>query len=182
MSVPQGLVYRPRFITEDEELELIRNIDSMPWSTALKRRVQHYGYVYDYLARGVTEKATPIPEWLNCVINRMLEKGVMPKYPDQVIVNEYRSGQGIGPHVDSVTAFDDKISSLSLGLATPMDFVRKGTSDRRSYLLEPRSLITLSGESRYLWSHGINPMTYEGGPANGRRISITFRSILKDLY
>ena len=35
--------------------------------------------------------------------------------PDQVTVNEYLPGQGIAPHVDTHSAFEDGIASLSLG-------------------------------------------------------------------
>ena len=43
-----GLQYIPDFIARDEESALIANIDEQPWLNDLKRRVQHYGYKYDY--------------------------------------------------------------------------------------------------------------------------------------
>lgn len=44
--------------------------------------------------------------------------------PDQITVNEYRPGQGIGAHVDTHAGFQDGIVSVSLGAGTVMDFVR----------------------------------------------------------
>jgi hypothetical protein len=43
---------------------------------------------------------------------------------DQITVNEYRPGQGIGAHVDTHAGFQDGIVSVSLGCGTVMDFVR----------------------------------------------------------
>lgn len=48
-----GLLYLPDFITAAEEQELLERIDREPWLTDLKRRVQHYGYKYDYRARAI---------------------------------------------------------------------------------------------------------------------------------
>jgi hypothetical protein len=46
-----GLQYCPNFITAEEEQALIEIIDQQTWLNDLKRRVQHYGYKYDYKAR-----------------------------------------------------------------------------------------------------------------------------------
>ena len=46
-----GLHYLPEFITPQEQLAAVKTIDSLPWRRDLSRRVQHYGYVYDYRAR-----------------------------------------------------------------------------------------------------------------------------------
>jgi len=48
---PDGLTYRENYISEDEAGRLVQEIDAAPWRTDLKRRVQHYGYRYDYKAR-----------------------------------------------------------------------------------------------------------------------------------
>ncbi|MFP3012585.1 MAG: hypothetical protein ACEY3D_06625 [Rickettsia sp.] len=39
-----GLKYIEEYITVEQEDKLIKLIDSNPWITDLKRRVQHYGY------------------------------------------------------------------------------------------------------------------------------------------
>ena len=51
----QGLSYIPDFITPDAERALLDTIDAQAWLHDLKRRVQHYGYKYDYKARTVTQ-------------------------------------------------------------------------------------------------------------------------------
>lgn len=52
--VVSGLSYIPDFIDSATESALIKTIDTQPWITELKRRVQHYGWRYDYKARSVT--------------------------------------------------------------------------------------------------------------------------------
>ena len=53
----EGLFYVPEFIKVQEECALLHAIDQKPWLSDLKRRVQHYGYKYDYNARAVTNDA-----------------------------------------------------------------------------------------------------------------------------
>lgn len=55
-SIPDidGLTYIPDYIDATSEDALISTIDVQPWITELKRRVQHYGWRYDYKARSVT--------------------------------------------------------------------------------------------------------------------------------
>jgi len=48
---PDGLTYLENYVPEDEADRLVQEIDAAPWRTDLKRRVQHYGYRYDYKAR-----------------------------------------------------------------------------------------------------------------------------------
>lgn len=43
-----GLTYVPSFINQSEQDWLLKNIDAEPWLSEIKRRVQHYGYKYDY--------------------------------------------------------------------------------------------------------------------------------------
>ncbi len=65
-ALPPGATYIPSFVTPGAEALLAAEIDAAPWITDLKRRVQHYGYRYDYRARIVTEDAYlgPLPDWL----------------------------------------------------------------------------------------------------------------------
>lgn len=63
MARVSGLLYTPSFLTDDDEHTLLNLIDNQPWSAALKRRVQHYGYSYNYQARN-TSLTQPLPDWL----------------------------------------------------------------------------------------------------------------------
>lgn len=171
-----GLQYIPDFITADEELGLIDIIDQQPWLSDLKRRVQHYGYKYDYKARTVTADSYlgPLPDWLMPVTRKLSFK------PDQAIVNEYMPGQGISAHVDCVPCFDGTIASLSLGSGAVMQFANR--LEKRDLYLEPRSLIILSGPARYKWTHAIPARksdVIDGFKIERRRrVSLTFRKVI----
>lgn len=47
-TLPEGLIYVPDFVSVAEQVKLLSAIDEREWSQELKRRVQHYGYRYDY--------------------------------------------------------------------------------------------------------------------------------------
>ncbi len=177
-SVPDitGLNYIENFITSAEEAALIQKIDACPWLHDLKRRVQHYGYKYDYKARAVNDDAFlgGLPEWLTTTIQKL---GFSP---DQAIINEYLPGQGISAHIDCIPCFDGTIASLSLGSDAVMQF-SKG-HERQELYLQPRSLITLSGPARYEWQHAIparkSDLIDGYKIPRQRRISVTFRRVI----
>ncbi len=157
----QGLNYTPNFITKEQEQFLISKIDGEPWLNDLKRRVQHYGYKYDYKTRKITPdlRIGEIPDWLQ----------ILDGF-DQVIVNEYLVGQGITPHIDCIPCFDKKICSLSL--LEPCEMVLERGTQKHSIILEPRSLLTFEGEARYKWKHSIPARKSN---IKNRRVSVTFR-------
>jgi alkylated DNA repair dioxygenase AlkB len=184
-SIPEidGLSYIPDFIDVASEDALIQTIDAEPWITELKRRVQHYGWRYDYKARSVTNdlRIGALPEWLQRYAAGLQQAVYFPETPDHVIVNEYQPGQGITAHIDCVPCFADTIASLSLGSPCVMDFTNSKTGEKSSLLLEPRSLLVFSGDARYVWQHAIAGRKTDR--FNGqiiqrtRRISLTFRKV-----
>lgn len=179
-----GLTYLPDYIDAPTEAALIKIIDVQPWITELKRRVQHYGYRYDYKARSIAPESRlgPLPEWLSSYCHRLHADGLFSQIPDQVVVNEYQPGQGIAAHIDCVPCFTDTIVSLSLGSPCVMEFTNVETQQKIPVLLEPRSLVVLSGEARYHWQHAIphrktdryNSATFQ----RDRRLSLTFRKVV----
>ncbi len=179
-----GLLYRPNYIDVTAERELLGQIDCLAWRSDLKRRVQHYGYLYDYKARQITAKARlgAIPPWLSVWCRQLCEDGLFEKEPDQVIVNEYLPGQGIASHIDRPDCFGDRIASLSLGGSCMMEFKNGSTGAVISNFLKARSLIIMAGPARYEWQHGIRPRktdTVGGRRLNReRRVSVTFRNVV----
>jgi alkylated DNA repair dioxygenase AlkB len=179
-----GLAIFFDFINDEEESQLIFQVDKHEWLSDLKRRVQHYGFKYDYKSRRLDESfyIGPIPYWLLVLIERLNERGIIDFKPDQAIVNEYVDAQGIAPHIDCEPCFGDTIISISLGGACVFNFERAPNSkDRIPIFLEPKTLVVMKGESRFDWYHGIqnrksdvfNGMHHK----RGRRISITFRKV-----
>ncbi|MBP1853085.1 alpha-ketoglutarate-dependent dioxygenase AlkB [Rhizobium halophytocola] len=184
-ALPPGASYLPEMLSVDDERHLVEQLDQMPWSRDLKRRVQHFGYRYDYRARSIAEAAHLglLPDWLQSLAARLVADGLFETLPDQVIANEYRPGQGIGAHVDCIPCFDDTIVSISLLSACEMVFRDLQGPARTALILRPRSALVLKGEARYRWTHAIAPR--KSDPIDGgrvlrkRRVSLTFRHVLK---
>lgn len=182
-----GLDYKKDYINEIEHDQLLKQIDKQPWLNDLKRRVQHYGYKYDYKARRVVRdmRIGKLPKWLEELAEKLWKDGHMPEVADQVIVNEYEPGQGISRHIDCEPCFQDTIVSLSLGSDCVMDFTNKFDKTKKIPVwLEPRSIVVLKDEARYEWLHGIAPRKsdmWDGHKEERkRRVSLTFRKVIID--
>ncbi|XP_040987345.1 alkylated DNA repair protein ALKBH8 homolog isoform X5 [Juglans microcarpa x Juglans regia] len=124
---------------------------------------------------------------------------------DQLTVNEYPTGVGLSPHVDTHSAFEGFIFSLSLAGPCIMEFRQyaecawlpnhtsspsmkmQSPEDDKSFLrraiyLPPRSMLLLSGEARYAWHHYIPhhkiDLVKDSVIRRGsRRVSFTFRKV-----
>ena len=97
---------------------------------------------------------------------------VNPTTARQAIINLYHAGEGITPHIDLLGRYGDGIIGVSFNSSCVMRFDRAETrigtqsdkdigefQDKRArwdlYLPE-RSIIVLSREARYDWTHGID--------------------------
>ncbi|HZT79825.1 MAG TPA: alpha-ketoglutarate-dependent dioxygenase AlkB [Gemmataceae bacterium] len=140
------LRYLPDWVAPAQEEKLLRHVDESPWMTELRRRVQHYGWRYDYRARAVdlSMRLGPLPDWAAILAGWLVAEGLAPEPPDQVIVNAYEPGQGIAAHVDCVPCFTETIMSLSLGSACVMSYKHKQTRQVVEVPLLPRSLLLMS--------------------------------------
>jgi alkylated DNA repair dioxygenase AlkB len=164
-------------------------IDQQPWLSDLKRRVQHYGYKYDYKARALSKEAYLglMPQFLIDLCQKLYKGGHFNAKPDQVIINEYLPGQGISAHIDCTPCFKDIIASLSLGSDCIMVFIQPQTREKQSLFLEKGSLVVLSDKARYEWQHAIPARKSDNINGNKiireRRVSLTFRhTILSNTY
>ena len=180
----RGLQYIEDYINEIQHDWLLDKIDEQRWLDDLKRRVQLYGFKYDYRARKVNldMHIGELPKWLKVLSDKLQKEGYTPEVPDQVIVNEYRPGQGISSHIDCAPCFEDTIVSLSLGSGCVMDFTHKSEKKKIPVWLAPRSLVVLSGEARNTWLHGISARksdVWDGQKhERKRRVSLTFRKVI----
>ena len=178
-----GAALVPDIVTEAEEERILLRISQAPWLTDLSRRVQHYGYRYDYRQRGVGrhDPAGPFPRWAT-VIGDRLAPYFDGRLPEQCIVNEYRPGQGIGMHADHAS-FGPIVVSLSLGDAWTMNFrprsarpyVREGLAADEIALLPRRSALVLRGDARSAFMHGIDRAANAHRATT--RVSATFRTV-----
>ena len=186
LSEIHGLYYYNGFLDDRTQDALIGYIDAMPWRTDLERRVQHYGWRYDYRTRTVTPDMDlgPLPDWVEEVATRLYtETRLFDRVPDQAIVNEYQPGQGIALHADR-QCFGDTVATLSLGDDWEMRLRPVGARarDDRRIMLTRGSLLLLTADSRSRWMHGIDKRRTErsaiGQRDRRRRVSLTFRTML----
>lgn len=187
-AFPPGLTLMENFITEEQEETLLRTLN---WdecesvSSQLKhRQVKHFGYEFEY-GTNIVDPDKPIPsipqdyKFLQTLFNKHGHKYTY----DQLTINKYLSGQGIPSHIDTHSVFEDTILSLSLGSACIMNF--KKDDQKIDVLLPARSLLIMTGEARYAWTHGICPRhndiikTKNGTTTQerGTRVSFTFRKV-----
>ena len=92
----------------------------------------------------------------------------VPTMARQAIINLYKPGEGITPHVDLLGRYGDGIMGVSFGSGCVMRFDRvedvnegrpKAGADERSrwdLFLRRRSVVVLSEDARYAWAHGID--------------------------
>jgi alkylated DNA repair dioxygenase AlkB len=185
-NLPPGARVVPDYLTVEQETALLAEIDARPWLTDLKRRVQHYGYRYDYRSKGVdvSRRLGGLPDWAAVLAARLQADGLIEAVPDQLIVNEYEPGQGIARHVDHVRNFGPTVVSLSLGSGCEMEFGHPESGETRSVYLAPRGAVVLSGPARYEWTHAIAKRkadVVDGKPVpRARRVSMTFRTVVTE--
>ena len=181
----RGLQYIEDYIDEVQHDWLLTQINEQQWLDDLKRRVQHYGFKYDYRARKVNRdmRIGELPDWLKRFSENLYKDGYMPEIADQVIINEYLPGQGISSHIDCEPCFKDTIVSLSLESGCVMNFTNKFDKTKKIPVwLAPRSLVVLSEKARYEWLHGIAARKWDEWDGQKyerqRRVSLTFRKVI----
>ncbi|WKX98542.1 hypothetical protein Q1695_013879 [Nippostrongylus brasiliensis] len=182
---PNDLLLMNDYVSAEEEQNLLDFIFSQEQAKSLKHRaVIHYGYEFDYSINAAFKPTSPMPAIVEQLIDRLTGEKVIAFRPDQVTVNIYEAGQGIPPHFDTHSAFEDPIVSLSMCSDVVMEFKDAANSALICpVLLKRRSLCLIGGESRYRWKHGIVNRKYDINPLTNRlmrrelRVSLTLRKI-----
>ena len=173
---PEGFRYSANLLTPEQEESLARELAALPFKPfdfhgyQANRQVVGFGFRYDYGSRQVVE-APPLPSFLEPLRQKIAEAFDRPAEAfEQVLINEYRPGAGIGWHRDK--AQFDEVVGVSLLAPCTFRFRRKEGDgwDRVSLTVEPRSAYLLSGPSRTVWEHSIPPL-------DRHRYSITFRTL-----
>lgn len=171
MSDIPGLYCKQDILSINEEAAIVTAIQAQPWDTTLSRRVQQYGHPYNYKSEDRAVQAVPI--WAFQLLDTCRLHMPIPHVPSdsiQVIVNEYTPGQGIAPHIDSLSQFAEWILTVSLGSPATMVFTKD--TEKHQVTLERRSAYLMTGDARYKWKHSIPARK---GDRTGTRISVTFR-------
>ena len=171
-----GLEYRPDFISEAEERNLIEHLSGEHLSPFRfhgwtgKRLTRTYGWRYDFDDSSFAP-AEPMPDWLQPLRAKAGSfAGVKPDEFAHVLLVRYDPGAGIGWHRDRPQF--EIVVGVSLGSPALLRFRRRrpGGFDRTQTEVLPRSAYRLSGEARHQWEHSI-------APGDTLRFSITFRTL-----
>jgi alkylated DNA repair dioxygenase AlkB len=176
MSLPEGFVYQPDFLTAGEEGALLDEIRALEFhevrmhGVVARRRVIQYGWKYAFDGARLSE-GPPLPGFLLPVRARAAELASVPADAlSEALLTEYRPGAPIGWHRDA-PGFGIVVG-ISLLSACRFRF-RRGPergSERGTLTLEPGSAYVLSGPARTEWQHSIPEV-------NALRYSITFRTL-----
>ncbi len=181
--LPNGFIYKPEFLTHEEEQTLLATIKALPLRQELyrgeyraKRRSFSFGWGYDFDRKRRIPGPT-LPRFLGGAVRKMAKWLDIPRGR---IVNahviEYPPGGAIGWHVDSED-FEHVIGLSLLGWCRMRLRPLSKIGDARSAVsidLEPRSLYVMQKDVRWNWQHSI-PKT------KTLRYSITFRTLPRGL-
>lgn len=169
-KVPDGFIYQENFISESEERELIREIQTLQltpfkyYQFTGKRRTASFGWQYEFGSSEITT-APDVPAFVLPIRARAGNFfGIDPYSLVQASIIEYSIGSPIGWHRD-IPHFG-VVVGISLGAPCRMRFrkhsrARSKTSKRDEILsieLQPRSIYLMSGPSRESWQHSIPPV------------------------
>jgi alkylated DNA repair protein (DNA oxidative demethylase) len=175
-ATPSGLQYFPDILSAREEKKLLKwvtDVGRCKWQQdrmrgqVIRRKYISFGWTYKLYSRSLAPTRT-IPSLLRDIrvlCSAQANARAMPF--DQMQVIKYPAGAGIGPHIDA-PCFGPIVLGLSLGSSCRM-LLKHPNLGNFKLSLEPRSLLVLSGESRYSWTHAIASVRSE-------RLSVVMRS------
>ena len=175
-ALPDGLSYRPEFVTAGEERALVAELAKLPVKPFAfhgfdgNRRTISFGWHYAFDGSGLRQ-TEPIPDWLLPVRDRAAALADLPAQAlEHALLIEYRPGAGIGWHRDRPVF--GAVVGISLLAPARLRFRRRLDKgwERAALIAEPRSAYLLRGPARHEWEHSIPPM-------ETLRYSLTFRSL-----
>ncbi len=177
-AVLQGFLYRPEFVSAQEEAELLDRIRALEFhemkmrGATARRRVIQYGWNYSFENSRMTEGG-PLPDFLLPLRQRAAAFAkVEPADLSEGLLMEYSPGAAIGWHRDAPPF--GIVIGVSLLSGARFRFRRGQVRawETTEVPLAPRSAYVLSGAARSDWEHSI-PAVKE------LRYSVTFRTLRK---
>lgn len=184
--LPNGLVYRPDFVTREEELQFLETFAKLPLKHPsygeegeyqAKRRMMSFGWTYDFDNNKLV-KGPPLPLFFQPLQRRIAKwLGIPANQVVEALINEYPPGAQIGWHRDS-EEFESIIGISLQGWARmrfrPLSSLKKETAEMQKDVIvlevEPRSAYIMQKEVRWKWQHSVAPVPE-------LRYSITFRTL-----
>jgi alkylated DNA repair dioxygenase AlkB len=183
VQFPNGLVYRPNFITEEEEELLLEFISQHELKHATggeageyisKRRYRHFGWDYDFEKEKIIP-GPPLPRFLQRFSHRIEKWLHIPRGKVvEALINEYTPGTQLGWHRDN-EPFEHVVGISLAGWARMRwrPLKKRGSADAKEVLsleLEPRSAYIMQKDVRWKWQHSV-------AQTRTLRYSITFRTL-----
>ena len=176
-----GFFLYPNFIDEAHEQQLLEEIDSQIWIVDYLRRLQYFGYRNE-LEKPYNLVPFPVemPPHVLELSGALVEKGIILMQPDQVIINEYKPGEGIKPHKDRAY-YENQICGVNLGSGCIMRFIRGENEEVIDIEVPRRSVYVMQDDARKKWKHASPPRKKDA--VNGtvkhreRRVSVTYRKV-----
>lgn len=148
------------FVTVDEERDILIEMEQSENRNKKQRNsIKRYGDPY----YDTHLESADIPVHFMKIMDRIVFQKLLPIHPIEVTVNEFHKGNALPMHIDKGGEF---ITTLSLLSEAKIKFSR----NKESFMitLPPRSLLRMSGDKRWNWTHEILPV-------EGLRYSIVFR-------
>nr|URM61882.1 Fe2OG oxygenase [Mimivirus sp.] len=113
------------YISLDQERKLLNQINKSEWVVDYQRRLQYYNYRNElFEPYDLIPIPNKIPKYLNRLIDQMISDKIIDQKPDQIIINEYKPGEGLKPHFDRKDYYQNVIIGISLGSGTIMEFYK----------------------------------------------------------
>lgn len=173
---PESLIYVRGFLKTEAQGRLRARLEAIPaeeWErvrfrgNVARRRKLSFGVSYQPDSREI-RPAPALPPYLAELRDEATAALGLPAAPfAQASVQWYPPGAGIGAHKDA-PLFGPEVIGISLGAEARLVFKRGG--EKHELLLEPGSLVLLSGPARAQWTHELPPV-------KAARYSIYFRTL-----
>ena len=178
-AYPEGFLYVPEFISEDEETILLKEISKVELHNfnfqgfQANRKVASFGYDYSF-DNGNLTRGYEIPSTFNSLIEKVSRSvNIKPVEFAELLVTEYPPGAVINWHRDAPPF--DIIAGISLMedcnfRLRPNDKAKQTRGTVTSFPVKRRSLYIIKGPARSDWQHSITPV-------KKTRYSITLRTL-----
>jgi len=177
--LPEGFSYSPGFISEAEEMQLVKTIEQFDLQNMkfheyeAKRKVISFGRGWSFTEQQLKE-GNPIPGEFDFLVERIADHLQIAKLSiAQFLITEYPVGSVINWHRDAppfetivgVSLLSDCIFKLR-----PHEKEKQTRSATISLPVQRRSVYTMTGISKNAWQHCTAPL-------NKVRYSLTFRTL-----
>ncbi len=179
--LPEGFNYYPGFITETEELQLVKTIKQFDLQNMkfheyeAKRKVISFGSGWSFTEQQL-KQGNPIPNEFDFLVEKIALKFSIPTTMiAQFLITEYPPGSVINWHRDAppfdIIAGVSLLSDCSFKLR-PHDKEKQTRTATISLPVQKRSLYSMQGSAKTTWQHSTAPLKKV-------RYSLTFRTLMK---